>query len=164
MNELRLKENEYKAYIKEHFTNVNTAFLKYGINMAKRLFITPGALYVRVIKHDDSKYLKEEFDGYRQYFYPCSGEEKNEKLFNDAWKHHYKNNDHHPEYWVDEVTGDIKDMPVECIAEMLLDWEAMSMKFGGNTYDYYMKEKDNKPFSENTKKVIEDLIGLFKGE
>lgn len=164
MSELRLKENEYKAYIKEHFNNVNSAFLKYGITMSRILHITPGTLYVRVVKHDDSKYSPEEFDGYRQYFYACSGEKPNEELFDKAWEHHYKNNDHHPEYWVNEVTGDIADMPPECIAEMLLDWEAMSMKFGGNTYDYYMKEKDNKPFSENTKIIIEDLIGLFKGE
>lgn len=164
MSELRLKENEYKAYIKEHFNNVNSAFLKYGIMMCKRLFITPGTLYVRVIKHDDSKYSSEEFEAYRQYFYPCSNEKPDEEILNIGWKHHYKNNDHHPEYWVNEVTGDIADMPPECIAEMLLDWEAMSMKFNDNTYDYYMREKDNKPLSENTRKIVEDLIGLFKGE
>lgn len=164
MNEIYLKENEYKAYIKEHVANVHSAFLKYGINMAKRLFITPGALYVRVIRHDDSKYSDIEFNAYRQYFYACSDETPNEEEFNNGWIHHYKNNDHHPEYWVDEVTGEIKDMPVECIAEMLLDWEAMSMKFGGSTYDYYMKEKDNKPFSENTRRIVEELITLFKGE
>lgn len=162
MNELFLKENEYIAYIKEHVDNVHTAFLKYGINMCKRLFITPGTLYVRVIKHDDSKYSEFEFDAYRQYFYPCSDEDPNEEIFNNGWKHHYTINDHHPEYWVDEVTGDINDMPVECIAEMLLDWESMSMKFGGNTYDYYMKERDIKPFSENTKNIIDDLISIFK--
>lgn len=164
MSELYLKENEYKAYIKEHVSNVHTAFLKYGVTMCKALHITPGALYVRVIKHDDSKYSEIEFDAYRQYYYACSGEEPNEEILNNGWKHHYLNNDHHPEYWVDELTGNIKDMPVECIAEMLLDWEAMSMKFGGNTYDFYMKEKDIKPLSENTKQIIESLIGLFKGE
>ena len=161
MGELQLKENEYRAYIKEHVANIHAAFLKYGKELCSLIFETPGALYTRVIKHDDSKYCNIEFDAYRQYFYPCSDEEPNEEEFNNAWKHHYRNNDHHPEYWIDD-DGTIKDMPPICVAEMLLDWEAMSMKFNGSTYEYYLKEKDVKPFSENTKKLLAELITVFK--
>ena len=49
-------------------------------------------------------------------------------------------------------------MPALYIAEMLLDWEAMSMKFNGSTYDYYIKNRDKKPFSENTKQILDKVV------
>ena len=162
MNEKDLKERKYREYINEHITNVRIAWLKYKDILCKKLNVNPYILSNNIDKHDHTKYSEEEFEGYRQYFYPCSDEEPNEELFNLAWKHHYKNSPHHPEYWVDEDNKYIKDMEPIYIAEMLLDWEAMSMKFGGTTYDYYMKEKDNKPFSDNTRKLIEKVIDIFK--
>ena len=38
--------------------------------------------------------------------------------------------------------NNIKDMPNIYIAEMLCDWEAMSIKFNDSTYEYYKKERD----------------------
>lgn len=160
--EVTLKEKEYKSYILEHIVNINTARIEYGDRLCEILHISPFKLVLPIMVHDKSKWSEEEFDSYRQYFYPCSDEEPNKEIFDIAWKHHYQNNPHHPEYWVDEDSGIIKDMPPIYIAEMLLDWEAMSIKFNNNTYDYYMKEKDNKPFSENTRKIIDEIITIFK--
>ena len=42
--------------------------------------------------------------------------------------------------------------------EMILDWEAMSMKFGGNTYDYYIKNRDTKSFTEKDKKILDIVL------
>lgn len=162
MSEKDLKERKYREYIDEHIANVRIAWLKYKDILCEKLNINPYTLSNNINNHDHTKYSEEEFEGYRQYFHPCSDEEPNEELFNLAWKHHYKNSPHHPEYWVNEDNNSIRDMEPIYIAEMLLDWEAMSMKFGENTYDYYIKEKDNKPFSDNTRKLIEQVIDIFK--
>lgn len=160
MIERDVKEQEYLEYINEHISNIKLAHKKYGEELCNLLKINKLELAVNIAIHDASKYSLEEFDAYRLYFYPCSDEEKDKELFNKAWKHHYTINKHHPEYWVD---GDnIKDMPNLYIAEMLLDWEAMSMKFGSNTYEYYKKERDIKPFSDTTKKTIDQIINIFK--
>lgn len=158
-----LKEKEYLTYIHEHISNVKIASIKYGPQLCELLNVSHIQLMMNITNHDQSKYSPEEFDGYRQYFYTCSNEEKNKELFDQAWIYHQNHNPHHPEYWIDRSEdGTIKDMPPLYIAEMLLDWEAMSMKFNNTTYDYYMKNKDKKPFSENTKKFIDKVIHIFK--
>ena len=48
------------------------------------------------------------------------------------------------------------------IAEMLLDWEAVSIAKNGDTYKWYLKEGQYKIYSDNTKDKIEKLIKIFK--
>ena len=151
MTELERKEQEYTQYIEEHIANVNLAFEKYGHKLCDLLRVPYLILAYKVKEHDKSKYSEEEFNGYRQWFYPCSDEEKNKELFDEAWEHHYTTNQHHPQYWM-------IDMAPIAIAEMLLDWEAMSMKFGGNTYDYYIKERDKKGFTKKDKKILDVVV------
>lgn len=156
--EKELKEKEYLSYINEHISNVQLSFEKYGEQLCKILNIKYYDLLNNVRHHDESKYTDIEFEGYRQYFYPCSDEEKNKDMFDLAWIHHQNHNPHHPEYWIDRSENNIKDMPPIYIAEMLLDWEAMRIKFGGTTYEYYIKNRDKKRLSENTKKIIDYVI------
>ena len=160
MLEKDLKEQEYLKYISEHIANIKLAHLKYGEQLVKLLNIGKIELGMNILLHDQSKYSVEEFDAYRNYFHTCSDEEKDKESFNRAWEHHYQFNKHHPEHWID---GDnIKDMPNIYIAEMLLDWAAMGMKFGDTAYEYYQKERDKKPFSDTTKKTIDQVIHIFK--
>lgn len=156
-----LKEKEYRNYINEHISNIHTAYLKYARILCEKLNISMFKLSHNIDIHDKSKYSEEEFDAYRQYFFPCSDEKKDKELFDKAWEHHYKFNRHHPEYWINE-DGSIKDMDNIFIAEMLLDWAAMGIKFGDTAYSYYMKERDNKPLSDNTKQIIDSVIEIFK--
>lgn len=161
MSELEMKEQEYMNYIEEHIANVKTVFQKYGNRLCKELHINKFELERNIYKHDMSKFSDDEFNAYRNYFYPCTDEEVNKEEFNKAWEHHYRNNPHHPEYW--KTDDNIQDMPNIYIAEMLCDWEAMSMKFNNNTYEYYLKERDKNPFSENTKKILDVIVKkLFK--
>lgn len=162
MTELEQKENEYQKYINEHIRNVNLAFEKYKFKLCKALNVSVYSLGENIQKHDLSKFSDEEFNPYRNWFYPCLNEEKNKESFDKAWEHHYLNNPHHPQYWVRE--NYIEDMPPIYLAEMLIDWEAMSMKFGGNTYDYYLKERNKKPFSENTKKILDKVVKEIFGD
>lgn len=159
-DEKQLKEKDYLNYINNHIANIRIANIKYGKDLSKALNISERELNILIAKHDESKYYEEEFEPYRQYFYPCSYETKNEESFNEAWKHHYTINKHHPEYWLDEFNNP-RDMEPLYIAEMLLDWESMSMKFGGTAYDYYMKNRENKHLSENSKRIIDSIINIF---
>lgn len=162
MDERILKEKEYLAYIEEHIANVKLAYTKYAEVLCEKLNVSPTLLAINVNAHDQSKYSEEEFEPYRNYFHTCSNEVKDKEAFDKAWIHHYRNNPHHPQYWIDE-NGNSRDMEPIYIAEMLLDWEAMSIKFNENTYDYYKKERDKKGFSENTKKNLDIVIPeIFK--
>lgn len=127
------KEKEYLNYILEHKENVVKAFETSLTN--ENYKNNYDELYLRVISHDYSKLDDEEFEAYRNYFYPNEDEVKNEEDFNKAWEHHYKNNSHHPEYY-----GKNK-MPEIDILEMIIDWEAMAIKFGGSAKEFYESKK-----------------------
>lgn len=161
ITEKQMKENEYTKYINEHIMNIHNAYVIYKDILCEKLNISPSLLLSNINKHDQSKYSDEEFNAYRNYFYPCNDEIKDEKMFNNAWEHHYKENPHHEDYWIDD-SGIPKDMPKIYIAEMLLDWAAMAITFDDNVYEYYTKERDNKTFSDNTKKIIDSVIDIFK--
>ena len=164
------KSAQYKSYIDEHIDNFNMARRLYLFdiveflqnlsesNSIEGLFCTRTmGIQVGLIKHDASKYSVEEFEGYRQYFYPIDDMEKNIDVFNDAWKHHYSNNRHHWEYWLsanlaDRILRDGKvhrkdirsdedvfDMHLISLIEMVLDWIAMGIKFNNPPRDFYNK-------------------------
>ena len=52
--------------------------------------------------HDDSKFSEEEFEPYAQKWFNNGGKTIE---YEEAWKHHWMNNEHHPEFWLGE------DMP-----------------------------------------------------
>ena len=156
----------YLKYINEHINNVKKSYELYGKQLCYALDIPIYKLEIAVRTHDASKLQEEEFEAYRQYFYTADGEEKNKDLFNLAWNHHQKVNKHHPEYWVmidNDIEGNIKilDMDNLYIAEMLLDWSAMKMKFGGSNKQYWFDNRDKKLLSENTKRKIDKIIEIF---
>lgn len=155
--------SNYKQYIIEHIENVKKAFSEYGERLCDRLEISYEELQENILNHDSSKFSKAEFDGYRQYFYTNPNEEKNQDLFDAAWLHHENANKHHPEYWVMRDDHDTKalDMPPIYIAEMLLDWQAMSYKFGSTVKSYYESQGHKKTFSDKTRDIVEDLMDLF---
>lgn len=131
----------YQVYILEHKDNVITAYRK----LIKCPFIDLNsyqfhALERNVSNHDMSKFSVEEFEPYRMKFFPINDEEKESAdiLFDAAWKHHYRNNYHHWNYWreINESMGKIN------IIEMACDHIAMSMKFGGTALDWYKEQKE----------------------
>lgn len=151
-------------YIRQHRNNIKEAFKKYGYKICKYLNIDYFKLKEIIGKHDLSKYTDIEYESYRQYFYPNENEIPNRDKMNIGWLHHQNHNKHHPEYWYLRNDKEIivLDMDNYSIAEMLLDWEAMSMYQNSNTYEWYLKNKDNILFSEKTKEKVDDLINIFK--
>ena len=150
------KDFEYFDYIVEHKRNVMVAFNLMNqldnhasTNNASTMWITKQEceeLKRRVLEHDLTKFSPIEFYGYRKYFFTHEGEEKEanhhgisgkyyfQNDFNKAWEHHYTTNSHHPEFHKEKMSR------VEML-EMILDWCAMSLKFGGNPLDYFLNKK-----------------------
>ena len=147
---------EYKNYIEEHKANVKK-FADWLVEKLPELFTdaTDVETFYEIIKeHDNSKYSEEEFEPYAQHFF---GDKKNNLEFEEAWKHHWMNNEHHPEFWLGE------DMPYIYILEMICDWGSFSIKkndFKELSDFYYNKAKDDeeKMLSDATKEIIEDIL------
>ena len=173
------KQEEYIDYIETHRENVKAAYEKYFLPLLDQEFelkscsveefkeaIQSASNNISI--HDESKYMDIEFEPYRLRFYPT--EEENEYLksgdakiqqqqdFETAWTHHYKNNPHHPKYWVQD-DGNIKDMELVYIIEMLCDW----LSFGDDIRVWYQnKAKDEKnAMSIRTKEITEELMYII---
>jgi hypothetical protein len=153
------EEEAYLAYIDEHRKNVYQAFVKFGKSICLCLSMVNGeynTLKRYVSSHDSSKYSEDEFQGYRQWFYPKENENKNKDLFLKAWTHHYKTNRHHWEYWLEN--NEPKEMSPICIAEMLLDWIAMSIKFKNSPLAWYNENKDRIIIHKHTRQQVERIL------
>lgn len=162
------KDTEYTNYIEEHINNVKLMFDKYNkflINLLPNIDMI--RLRDNVMAHDKSKYSKEEFFAYRNRFFPKEGEVFDEESFDIAWSHHIMNNKHHWNHWVvvsdvenDQIKITCLDMDDTSIAEMLLDWFAMSKKFNSKTIDWYRSQCEDKKIllSENTKIKVERVL------
>ena len=175
------KEKENKEYIDDHILHVNIAFNDYFLILLENqvtnsddqfMYEFKNAIYdcaELISVHDLSKYSNEEFDAYRLNFYPTT-EEKNspdysdriKEIFDPAWVHHYTNNPHHPQYWLDDNKNPI-DMELKYIIEMICDWIAMSNKFGGTVIDWYNNSAgDEKSYmTENTKRIVEKIFTII---
>ena len=166
------KEEEYMEYIKDHINNVHKAFenmykIKDKFEDIDRDDISDAIESVKekgiINIHDESKYSDEEFDAYRRYFYSIDDKEKeeSEEDFKLAWKHHYENNPHHPEYWIKD--GEPVDMKIEYIVEMACDWIAMSYDKGGTALKYLEdnREEKQKVMTENTMSILETILNIF---
>ena len=161
----RNRDKDYKNYIEIHIGLVKRAFDMYGALLCACLGMDIEDLRALVLKHDESKFSEEEFEGYRKRFYPVDFEEEltdSSYEFQEAWIHHYKNNPHHPEYWVNE-DGSIQEMEDKYIAEMVLDWIAMGLYFGGTCYDFYWnKDRKEGLLGEKTRLKVEDILRTIK--
>lgn len=164
MDELEIKENQYREYIDTHIMNVAKCFEIYGDKLCIALGLDRDELIDNVLEHDKSKYSNPEFHLYRQFFYPEDGKEKSKNLFDVGWLFHQNSNPHHPEFWVVRDNHDTKilNMPNLYIAEMLLDWAAMGLVFGNSAFEYYKEKGKEKPFSDKTRKIVDDIINIFK--
>ncbi len=105
-------------------------------------------------EHDESKFSEEEFEPYAQKWF---GDGKKTFEYEEAWKHHWMNNEHHPEYWLGE------DMPYVYILEMICDWGSFSIASGdmNELSDFYFnkaKADPEKNLSDATQEIIEDIL------
>ena len=148
-------QEENKKYILEHIERVQQ-FADWLKEKVPELFdeIDIDVFDNLIKEHDASKFSEEEFEPYAQKWFNNSGKTPE---YEEAWKHHWMNNEHHPEFWLGE------DMPYIYILEMLCDWGSFSIK-SGNMRElsdfYYNKAKgdEEKNLSDATKEIVEEIL------
>lgn len=178
------KQKEYMDYIEKHKLNVLKAFNQFFLPLLDESKTNLSNLVsdeelkeaikrcsINILDHDASKYSDDEFDGYRERYYPTASEkarENYEKLAEErserAWESHYHNNAHHPLYWKDDITGEIRDMQLEYIIEMLCDWCSFSLLHGNikELYEWYAKaDKEKSQMTDKTRLIAEELMNNF---
>jgi hypothetical protein len=148
-------QKEYKDYVLAHKERV-TKFADWLLENCPEVFedVDPDVFIELIEEHDESKFSEEEFEPYAQKWF---GDKKKTLEYEEAWKHHWMNNEHHPEYWLGE------DMPYIYILEMICDWGSFSIDNGdlGELSDFYYnkaKADPEKNLSDNTKTIIEDIL------
>ena len=163
------KAGEYDKYIIEHQKNVLKAWYEFNthiMDVMEELSVEDMEKVFSNIKyHDESKYSAEEFEPYRNWFYPVDGEEKNKLAYDRAWLHHQANNPHHWQYWVninDDGSMEAIEMDEIYLAELICDWIGMSYKFHNNPYDFYNERKDGIILAPLTRKKLETLLEMIK--
>lgn len=138
----------YLKYILEHKKNVFKVCMKYG-------------MYGHAITHDLSKLLPDEFFPYARKFYGDKDLPPHRKLaidlkFKEACKKHYSRNKHHPEYWFGI------NIPAENMLQMVIDLEAMSLKFGGSAQEYYLTTYRKWDMTFSSVLLLEDILGITR--
>ena len=146
---------EYENYVAAHQERVSLFADWLKENVPEIFDGVDLEIFDEIIKeHDESKWSEEEFEPYAQHFY---GDKKNDFEFEEAWKHHWMHNEHHPEFWLGE------DMPLIYILEMICDWGSFSIEkkdFKELSNFYYNKARDDeeKNLSDATKEIIEEIL------
>ncbi len=151
------KELEYYNYIIDHKKNVINMFRLFYCKYSNENYDWE-KIRQNIYMHDLSNFFVEEFEGYRQYFYPLNEQKKNREIMEKSWKHHIDNNPHHWEFW--KLKGKPIPMPMEYIIEMLCDWGAQKLKFGEIIEDWFNEQK-NILFHDRTREIILNLIPKF---
>ena len=191
LNELYNRQ-KYMTYIAEHRGRVMCAFIRifvYNENKKFNVLVKEGLMNSHIyhklaediMVHDESKYSDEEFDGYIARFYneneKAQTQEEialNKEKFDEAWKHHYQNNSHHPMYWkthhynqetdtIETMEEGLYDMPLFAIYHMICDWQAMSDAKGNTVVQWYTTKADKEKASmtKNTREKVEYILSIL---
>lgn len=174
--------SHYTEYVEDHVRNVIKAYdlfidlLISYIEKYKRSYRFGFAVYDRLKEsvrynltfHDKSKFSANEFAQYAAKFYPCPEDIENIKQTNEnfdaAWEHHWKNNPHHPEYWleVDEHGKEkYREMSNAYFIEMILDWISVSMTKKSSTFDWWFNHNGRTGKVDKLTALDIDLIDEF---
>lgn len=148
---------KYLDYLEEHLNNVAKAFNELSEACdGKEHWVGDDYAWwtfkAEVERHDLSKFSKEEFTQYRDNFFPVCDADKDNSCFDQAWENHKRNNHHHhetAEHYMD-------------IVHMVIDWVAMSYKFGDNPRDFYNKTKPSMALDERFHNYIDTLFNYLE--
>lgn len=166
--------------------NAHWQYLKYVLRHKWFVFVAGRYLGVplwQLLIHDLSKFSREEWGPYVEYFYgPDLPEDRpwddywfassihgtartrRQERFDHAWLHHQRVNPHHWQYWLlKEDSGELKplEMPAHYIYEMIADWCGVGLALGKgweNTPDWYTANKDKMLLAPMTRTLVELLV------
>ena len=132
---------------------------------------------LRGLLHDLSKYSPTEFIPGARFYTGTKSPNEGERDaygYSRAWLHHKGRNRHHFEYWTDVSTAEDHwkivgvTMPVNYLAEMVMDRISASQVYNGKNYndqmplEYYEKNKDKLWFvHEQTKRELSYILRIL---
>ncbi|MGL5574462.1 MAG: DUF5662 family protein [Sarcina sp.] len=130
-------------------------YLKYVLEHKRNVFkiCWKKKMYIHAFTHDISKFYPSEFFPYARHDF--SSQEHDEE-FEKAWDKHKQRNKHHWQHWVG------RDMPEKYMEQMLCDWEAMSVKFGGSAKSYYEKNRYSIDLSNKSRFILESKLDVLR--
>lgn len=176
---------EYDLYLTEHIGNVQKGWDWMRTNLLPEIdewiartyrdttpVIDIYGINALMDKHDQSKYEREEYIPYDDYFYGPSatrGSHATVEAFNTAFLRHIHKNPHHWQYWVlvhddpDEKFEAI-EMPLNYIFEMICDWWTFSWKANdlNEVFQWYEDHKAHMILHNRTKKTVEYILTAMK--
>lgn len=155
-------ENKYLEYLEGHIGNVKEAFellCTLDIPFIKDNFSELNAI---ICDHDASKYENDEWIAYLHHFYPtCDEDSLKTEEFEEACRHHIKNNPHHWDYWVEEgkLQDDIDEHEYKLYTvERLCDHMAMSIQNDNKPDEWYFANKDHIIMPDYGYEFYEDML------
>ena len=158
-----IQEERYMRYIMKHRRNMADAYKEMTsypeiLELGNEILIM---LKQRVVFHDITKLMNDEFDAYRKHFFPINKKEKENNLenFNRAWQHHYDVNSHHWQHRRHKTDFDKKD-PVQVVdvLENVCDWLAVGYTYKNRPFQYYEKHKNVIELCPAEKEFFEYII------
>jgi len=158
----------YDDYLAEHIGNVNKG-LHWMLDNLPLTQEEKSAIETAMLEfnHDSSKYDKEEYEAYDQYFYGGNQSYAVKVAFDYAWLHHIHHNPHHWQYWIlledDPETGvpfKTLQIPLAYIFEMIADWWTFSWK-NNNLFEIFNWYWDHRPkqfIHPESRRILEEIL------
>ena len=126
------------------------------------------------VKHDLSKFSKEEFEASAMFYANGKYGEKTDEIkraYSQAWLHHKGVNPHHWEWWIDfGKRGEIvvNKIPYKYVVEMVCDWVGAGRVYEKEEWkqdaplNYYNKVRDGRYFDPDTEVLIMRFLTCIK--
>lgn len=123
----------------------------------------------QLVIHDWSKLTPTEWGPYARTFFgpkPPTQDKAGYKHqpgsnpeFDKAWEHHWRNNPHHWQYWLQD--GEPLEMPEKFAREMVADWRGAGMvQRAPDTRAWYLKNRDTIILHSETRQFVEYLLKI----
>lgn len=170
------KQNFYFKRTYEHIHRVQRNMLYVVTECREELNLTLEdcrILSENVFRHDRTKFSNEQFQAYIDFsWHKKTGEpltEEQSKAFDEAWKHHYIYENHHP-IRINFFKDDPDDYYYHCnrlftkheAIEMVCDMQAMAQEFNEGVcrkfYEIVEKPKLKEYLPEDNRKEVENII------
>ena len=140
-----LANKAYFKYLEDHITNAYKALIILEDLNIDFINENKDKLEKIVKEHDKTKYTSDEYPMYRRHFFPVKGELEIPNEFNIAVAHHYKNNKHHWQHWINnnELISNIDEYEYKLhTIERIADWMSSSKYENDSVLNYWNKYKD----------------------
>ena len=143
----------------------STDTLKHIRRVNELLLFATKIIMDRAVTHDNSKLSleeKEAFDIYTPKLKESTyGSDEYKKFLEELQiplKHHYTNNSHHPEHYVDGIKGfDMFDL-----LEMIMDWKAASERHNdGNVLKSIQINKERFNYSDDIECILKNTVERY---